>query len=151
MYKSHIHIDAATSRKSWSCSTFAIKLWVVTQSQQRSRVFEHAVAESLSIVAICYHFLLFLFSKDCIFPYFLIKQVDTSHLRLTKHLIRCYLDACVNDPLQSPLPISTAFGKTNFLTLCPFCWITSQIFDIIFQNFRKKFGQIFEVYECNLA
>ncbi len=30
--------------------------------------------------------------------------------------------------LRSPLPISTAFGKTSFRTLCTSSWITSQVY-----------------------
>ncbi len=66
--------------------TFATKLWVVTQLQPGSCSFEHAVVESLSIIVICYHFLLKKFEEnynnylsDCVFPYFPIERVDTSH------------------------------------------------------------------------
>ncbi len=84
--RSHRHCDQSlASCKSWSCSTFETKLWVVTQSQRGSRSFEHAVVESLSVVVIFYHFLLKEFeendinySNDCIFPYLPIKRVGVS-------------------------------------------------------------------------
>ncbi len=84
--KSHIRIDAATSRKSWSSSIFVTKSWVVIQSQRGSRSFEHAVVESLSIVVIYYCFLLFSFQAT-VFPYFPIEWMDASCQSLATYLV----------------------------------------------------------------
>ncbi len=44
--------------------------------------------------------------------------------------------------LRSPLPIFTAFQKSNFPTLCIFCWIALQIFPNSHPKFEIIFGKL---------
>ncbi len=57
----------------------------ITPAMELTFLLRDAVVESLSIVVICYHFLLkkfeendYNYSNACIFPYFTIEQINTS-------------------------------------------------------------------------